>query len=115
MVDQPQPDAEDRLDVVFHALADRTRRSLLRRLAAEPGCSVTELAEPFDMSLNAVSKHLKVLERAGLLERSRDGRVHRCSANLVPVMEATKTLVAYEAFWNARFDDLEAYLAEKDR
>ena len=114
MVEQGGDDIEDGLDAVFHALADRTRRSLLRRLAADPGVSVSELAEPYDMSLNAVSKHLKVLERAGLLNRTREGRVHRCSANLIPVMGAVKALVAYERFWSARFDDLERYLEEKD-
>ncbi len=75
---------------------------------------MTELAQPFDMSLNAVSKHLKVLETARLLRRERDGRLHRCSADLGALVTATKALLSYEAFWNNRLDDLEAFLHEDD-
>lgn len=114
MVDNDEEAAERRLDRVFHALADRTRRSLLQRLAREPGATVTELSSHYDMSLNAVSKHLKVLERAGLLKRSRSGRMHRCSADLLPMMEATKALIAYEVFWRSRLDSLQEFLTESE-
>jgi DNA-binding transcriptional ArsR family regulator len=92
---------EDRLDRVFRALGDRTRRALLRRLEAGPAM-VTELAEPFAMSLPAVSKHLRVLEAASLIERQIDGRIHRCSLNPTPLAEANLWLDAYRAFWQDR-------------
>ena len=103
------------MDLVFHALADPTRRAILRRLSREPECCVTDLAEPFEMSLNAVSKHLKVLEQGGLLRRTRDGRVHRCSADFKVLTDVTALLVDYQAFWSKRFDDLDAYLNEVAR
>lgn len=90
--------AEQRLDLVFRALGDRTRRSMLARLARGPAI-VGELAQPFSMSLPAVGKHLKVLERAGLVRREIDGRIHHCSLSPLPLHEAEQWLDQYRRFW----------------
>jgi DNA-binding transcriptional ArsR family regulator len=105
--------AEDRLDRVFHALSDRTRRALLRRLEGGPAM-VTELAAPFRMSLPAVSKHLRVLEGAALIERRIDGRVHRCSLNAAPLEEADRWLDRYRMFWQDRLAALAHYLEDDE-
>ncbi len=99
------------LDGTFSALADPTRRAILARLALGEA-SVTELAEPFDVSLPAVSKHLRVLERAGLLTREKDGRVRRCRLVAGPMQEAAEWIVSYRHFWEAQFDALAEYLHE---
>lgn len=104
---------DDRLDQVFHALADRTRRALLRRLAEGPA-RVTDLAEPFSMSLPAVSKHLRVLERAGLVDRAVSGRVHRCSFGGAPLEEIEDWLAGMRTFWQGRLDSLAAYVGDGD-
>lgn len=104
-----RPTTDDRLDRVFHALADRTRRALLARLAKGPG-SVTELAAPFAMSLNAVSKHLKVLESAGLIAREVEGKVHRCSLAAAPLRTADQWLAFYRAFWAGNLDAVAAFV-----
>lgn len=96
------------LDLVFKALGDQTRRELLSRLAAGPAM-VSQLAEPFDMSLPAVGKHLRVLENAGLLERSITGRVHQCSLNALPLRSAEKWLMLYQRFWGETLDSLNEY------
>ena len=101
--------ADARLDAVFSALADPTRRRILARLARGPA-SVGELAAPFDMSLPAVSKHLTVLQRAGLLRRERDGRVQRCELDARPLGAATRHLERYRAFWDGALDRLARYL-----
>ena len=103
------PSPEDRLDRVFHALADRTRRALLLRLA-EGEAMVTALAAPFDMSLPAVSKHLRVLERAGLVERTVEGRVHRCAFGPAPLGEVEQWLDQTRAFWEDRLAGLADYV-----
>jgi DNA-binding transcriptional ArsR family regulator len=97
--------ADDRLDAVFHALGDRTRRALLARLASRPA-RVTELARPFDMSLPAVSRHIRVLESAGLIARSVDGRVHQCSLAAAPMKTAEAWLERYRRFWEGNLDAL---------
>jgi DNA-binding transcriptional ArsR family regulator len=97
--------ADDRLDAVFHALGDRTRRALLARLASRPA-RVTELARPFDMSLPAVSRHIRVLESAGLITRSVDGRVHQCSLAAAPMKTAEAWLERYRRFWTDNLDAL---------
>ena len=97
------------LDRTFSALADPTRRAILSRLAGGES-SVGELAAPFNMSLPAVSKHLRVLENAGLLRRKKDGRVHRCHLNPGAMKEASDWLGFYRRFWEAQFDSLENYL-----
>src|SRR6478752_5996117 len=89
---------DDRLDMVFQALGDRTRRALLARLARKPS-KVTDLAAPFRMSLPAVSRHIRVLERARLVRRTIDGRVHRCSLRAEPLHEAEAWLEHYRPFW----------------
>jgi DNA-binding transcriptional ArsR family regulator len=97
------------LDATFRALADPTRRAILARLARGEAM-VTELAEPFLMSLPAISKHLRVLESAGLLQREIDGRVHRCRLAAEPMKDAAAWIAQYRAFWETQFDALEKYL-----
>lgn len=101
----------DPLSQTFAALADPTRRAILARLCAGE-TSVTELAEPFDMSLPAVSKHLKVLERAGLVARSRDAQWRPCRLEAGPLKDANGWLEHYRRFWEQSFDRLEGYLDE---
>lgn len=101
----------DTLSATFAALSDPTRRAILSRLA-QGETTVTELAEPFDMSLPAITKHLKVLERAGLVSRSRDAQRRPCRLEAAPLREATDWIAAYSAFWEESFDRLEAYLTE---
>lgn len=100
---------EQQLDLVFKALGDQTRRNILRRLATGPAM-VTELAAPFDMSLPAVGKHLRVLEKARLVERTISGRVHRCALNAAPLRNADEWLDYYERFWEETLDSLSEYL-----
>jgi DNA-binding transcriptional ArsR family regulator len=103
--------APDRLDATFAALADPTRRAILARLATGEA-SVNELAEPFAMSQPAVSKHLKVLERAGLISRRRDSQRRPCRLEAAPLAEATDWLVRYRQFWEDSLERLDALLAE---
>lgn len=100
---------QSRLDAVFSALADPTRRAILARLARGPA-SVSEVATPFPVSLAAVSKHIQVLERAGLLSKEIDGRVHRCHLEAEPLREADAWIRRYRAFWEDRMDALARYL-----
>jgi len=109
-----QPQTSDPLSATFSALADPTRRAILARLASGEA-SVTELAEPFDMSLPAVSKHLKVLERVGLIARNREAQWRRCRLDAAPLRNVSDWLDDYREFWERRFDRLEAYLAELQR
>jgi len=99
------------IDQTFAALADPTRRAILARLARGEA-SVTGLAAPFRMSLPAVSKHLRVLERAGLVGRSREGRVHRLRLEASPLRDAGEWIARYRRFWEGSFDRLDAYLRE---
>lgn len=101
----------DRLSLTFSALADPTRRAILARLSSGPA-SVSELASPFNMSLPAVSKHLKVLEKAQLIARGREAQWRPCEIKAAPLKEATDWMEQYRRFWEARFDRLEAYLKE---
>lgn len=101
------------LDSVFHALGDPTRRRMLRHLAAGPH-TVTELAEPFAMSLAAASKHIKVLESAGLIRREVKGRTHVCSLYPGPLASAHAWLGFYERFWTDRLNQLDRLLREED-
>jgi DNA-binding transcriptional ArsR family regulator len=102
---------EDDLSTTFAALADPTRRAILARLAAGEA-SVTELAAPFEMSLPAVSKHLKVLERAGLISRGRDAQWRPCRLEPGPLKEADDWLETYRRFWEQSFDRLSDYLRD---
>src|SRR5580765_5190965 len=97
------------LDTTFGALADPTRRAILARLARGQAM-VTELAGPFAMSLPAISKHLRVLESAGLLDREIDGRIHRCRLAAEPMKHAAAWIAQYRAFWETQFDALGKYL-----
>jgi len=99
----------DRLSMTFAALADPTRRAILARLASGEA-SVTEIAEPFEMSLPAVSKHLKVLERAGLIARSREAQWRPCQLNARPLREVADWVEHYRRFWEESFDRLDEYL-----
>lgn len=101
------------LDSVFQALTDATRRAMLRSLA-EGERNIGELAAPFDMSLAAASKHVKVLERAGLVRRVVKGRTHICRLEPGPLAEADAWLRFYEQFWNRRLDALDALLKADD-
>ena len=99
------------LDATFSALADPTRRAILARLASGE-TSVSELAEPFDMSMPAISKHLKVLQRAGLIERGREAQWRPCRLAPAPLKDASDWLEHYRRFWEESFDRLEDYLRE---
>jgi DNA-binding transcriptional ArsR family regulator len=102
------------LDQVYGAIADPTRRSILSILA-EGEMNVGSLAERFPISLNGVSKHVKVLERAGLVERTIQGREHRLRLNAEPLREASMWLDHYRTFWDTRLGALEAFLLNKER
>ena len=101
----------DRLNATFAALADPTRRAILARLSTGEA-PVTELAEPFKMSLPAVSRHLKVLEHAGLITRSRDAQWRPCRLETAPLKEASDWIEQYRLVWEERFDRLDEYLRE---
>ena len=101
----------DHLSATFAALADPTRRAILARLASGE-CSVSELAEPFDMSLPAVSKHLRVLERAGLIARRRDAQWRRCRIDAKPLKQVLDWAERYRHIWEERFDRLDTYLEQ---
>ncbi len=105
----PSDASSARLDRTFGALGDPTRRAILARLA-ERSRTVSEIAEPFDMSLNAVSKHLRVLERAGLIQRKVRGREHHCSLEAEPLRQVASWAEQYRSFWEKRLDALEGYL-----
>ena len=99
----------DRLSTIFAALADPTRRAILGRLA-DGDATVTELAEPFSISLPAISRHLKVLEHAGLISRSRTAQWRSSSLQVEPLREATAWMERYRQFWDTNFDRLDAHL-----
>jgi DNA-binding transcriptional ArsR family regulator len=101
----------DHLSATFAALADPTRRAILARLASGE-CSVTELAEPFAMSMPAVSKHLRVLERAGLIARGREAQWRPCRLKAAPLKEVAEWTEGFRAIWEQRLDRLEMYLQE---
>ena len=101
----------DRLSATFAALADPTRRAILARLASGEA-AVTELGEPFDMSLPAISKHLKVLERAGLIARGREAQWRPCRLEAAPLKDVSDWVERYRRFWEERLDRLDAYLQQ---
>lgn len=109
MFQTAEAQAADRLSATFAALADPTRRAILARLTLGE-TSVNDLAEPFDISLPAISKHLKVLERAGLVSRGRDAQRRPCRLAAEPLHEIADWVETYRRFWEQRFDRLEAYL-----
>src|SRR5687768_2384815 len=101
------------LDATFSALSDPTRRAILARLAMSEA-TVGELAKPFDVSLPAISKHLRVLEGAGLMTREKEGRIHRCRLVAAPLHAAAEWILFYRRFWEGSFDSLAEFL-EKER
>ena len=105
--------AANRLDALFFALADPNRRSILERLDGQ-ALLVSELAAPFDISLQAVSRHIQVLVRAGLIQQERSGRISRCSLDAGPLLEAAVWMNRYSKYWQQQFDVLAATLAEID-
>jgi DNA-binding transcriptional ArsR family regulator len=102
------------LDLIFSALSDSTRRAILRMIG-EKTRTITELAAPFRISLAAVSKHVKVLERAKLLRRTREGRIHHCALDPKSLATAEEAIRFYRQFWTSRLDDLERYLENESR
>lgn len=103
----------EQLDRTFFALSDPTRRAIIGNLAAKGQCSVLELAEPFSLSLPAISKHLKLLESANLISRKREGRVHYLTLCASPMSEANNWLEAYSQFWQDNLDSFEKYVMSK--
>ena len=104
--------SDQQLSQIFSALSDSTRRAMLLRLAKEE-MSVADLSKPFGMTKSAITKHLKVLENAGLLGRTIEGRVHRCRLEAKPLAAISEWITFYEKFWNNKFDALDAYLDEE--
>ena len=102
---------DEALNNTFAALADPTRRAILKRLSFGDS-SVTALAEPFDVSLPAISKQLRVLERAGLLTQEKDGRVRRCRLEALPMKEAVEWIAQYQRFWENQLESLANFLEE---
>ncbi|HEY3056403.1 MAG TPA: metalloregulator ArsR/SmtB family transcription factor [Thermoanaerobaculia bacterium] len=101
------------LDTTFAALSDPTRRAILARLASGES-TISELAEPFEISLPAISRHVRVLEEAGLLIRERDGRMHRCNIDPKPIAAANEWLEEMRRFWESRLDALADYLNQME-
>ena len=108
-----EQEKDHQLDLVFGALSDPTRRAILLQISRKT-CSVSELAAPFEMSLPAISKHLKILERAGLLDKEKDGRVYRCDFNGDPLSRVSELIDYYKNFWEKRFESLESFILETD-
>jgi DNA-binding transcriptional ArsR family regulator len=104
----------EQLDLTFGALADPTRRAILDRLTAGEA-TVGELARPFSVSRPAISKHLRVLERAGLVQRLVDGRISRCHLDAAPMRQVADWVEHYRRFWEGQLDALERYLGPKDK
>lgn len=105
---------ETQLDLLFHALGHRTRRALLARLARRPA-TVTQLARPFAMSLPAVSRHIRVLERAGLVRRTVAGRVHHCAPDFAPLHAVAAWLSHYRRFWEGQLEALARFATSEPR
>ncbi len=105
---------EENLTLVFSALSDPTRRAMLKRLGQNE-MSIADLSEPFAITKSAITKHVKVLENAGLLKRTIDGRVHHCRLNIAPLEEASDWMKFYQSFWNDKFDRLSKYLVDPEK
>jgi DNA-binding transcriptional ArsR family regulator len=105
---------DDRLDKTFGALANSTRRAILARLA-KGEATVNELAEPFDISLPAISKHIKVLERAGLITQGQKAQYRPCTIDVTPLQEISKWTEQYRHIWEDSFDRMESYIKQLDK
>jgi DNA-binding transcriptional ArsR family regulator len=114
VVGESEESESDILDRVFFALSDPVRRAILERLDREPAL-VSELAAPFDISLQAVSRHIQVLVRAGLVTQERTGRISRCRLDAGPIYQAAVWVNHYSKYWQAQFDTLAAWLDEIER
>ncbi len=115
MVDECQMITEDeKLDAIFHALSNRTRRQLMSRLADRPA-RVNELARPFDMSVNAISKHLFVLEKAGLIERHQDGATQRCVLAPEALVNADEWIGHYRRYWTGQLQGLADFVERQGK
>jgi DNA-binding transcriptional ArsR family regulator len=106
--------SDELLDKTFSALAHPIRRAILTRLTRDGSASVSDLAEPFDVSLMAVSKHLKVMDEAGLIRREKDGRIHRCSVEMESMDAARAWIDWHRRFWTQQLDSLATYLEIPD-
>lgn len=106
-----EQNSDDQLDLIFRALGHRTRRAIMEKLSHSPSL-VTEIAAPFDMALPTVSKHIRVLEEAGLVIRSIDGRVHRCSFGPAPLRFLESWLSRYKSFWEGSLESFARYAEE---
>lgn len=113
MVELENTDTSSRLNGIFHALSDATRRNMLQELASGEK-TVSELAQPYEMSLAAASKHIRVLENAGLIKRQVSGRTHHCRIVGGPLANAQEWLNTYERFWTDRLDALDQLLRQED-
>lgn len=102
------------LDKTFSALSNPIRRTIVEKLA-DGESTVSQLAEPFDVSLPAISKHLRILEDAGLLARTKDGRIYRCSLRGTPIQQAADWLERYRMFWERKFDALDTHLKKSTK
>ena len=102
-----------KLSSVFSALSDPTRRAMLQRLS-QGEMSVADLSRPFAITKSAITKHVKILENTGLLERRIEGRTHFCKLNPLPIRQASEWIRFYEQYWNDKFDALDAYLSQED-
>ncbi len=111
---QPVPLAQHRLDLVFAALSDPVRRAILERLDGSE-LLVSELAAPFDISLQATSKHIQVLVKAGLVKQERSGRISRCRLDAGPIFGAAVWLNRYSKYWQTQFDELAGWLGEIEK
>jgi len=105
--------SDQQLSQIFSALSDSTRRAMLARLAKED-MSVSDLSKPFVMTKSAITKHVKVLENAGLLDRTIDGRIHRCRLEPKPLAAISEWIAFYENFWDKKLDALDIFLADKN-
>jgi DNA-binding transcriptional ArsR family regulator len=115
MVNNDIPQESVQLNLIFSALSDPTRRAMLLKLADKEH-SIADLSAPFDISKSAVTKHIKVLEKAGLLKRTVDGRVHHCRLAVDPLHAASDWMAFYQKFWHTKLDALDSYLStEKDK
>ena len=113
LVAGPAVDQDRKLDLVFFALSDGVRRAILQRVSEAP-LTVSELARPFDMSLQAVSQHIQTLVRAGLVTQERSGRISRCHLDAGPIFEAAVWINRYSKYWQAQFDTLKGWIEEID-
>jgi DNA-binding transcriptional ArsR family regulator len=113
-VQRQEETAADSLDAVFFALSDPVRRAILDRLDQAP-LLVSELAQPFDISLQAVSRHIQVLVRAGLVTQARTGRISRCSLDAEPLAEASAWINRYAKYWQVQFDALARHLIDLEK